>query len=134
VLRGVGHSGVTYNVSGPNRLSMRQVAEAFSRAAGRSIAYHAETIDGAYDARAHYGAPGWEVDGWLTSLAGVANGEMDVVSEAVLVLTLHAPMTLSAFLRHYPESYRPAAHLSCPAVATLHTADAVNVSAGCSHA
>jgi uncharacterized protein YbjT (DUF2867 family) len=39
VLLGVGHSGVTYNVSGPDSLSMRQVAEAFSRAAGRSIAY-----------------------------------------------------------------------------------------------
>ena len=82
---------------------MHQVAEAFSRAAGRSIAYHAETIDEAYEARAHYGASGWEVDGWVTSLVGVANGEMDVVSDAVLALTGHAPMTLSALLRRYSE-------------------------------
>ena len=58
VLLGEDHSGVTYDVSGPGSLSMRQVAEAFSRAAGRSIAYHAEAIDEAYGARAHYGAPG----------------------------------------------------------------------------
>jgi len=106
VLLGEDHSGVTYDVSGPGSLSMRQVAEAFSRAAGRSIAYHAEAIDETYGARAHYGAPGWEVDGWVTSLVGVANGEMDVVSDAVLAHTRHAPMTLSAFQRHYPESYR----------------------------
>jgi NAD(P)H dehydrogenase (quinone) len=106
VLLGEGHSGVSYDVSGPESISMRQVAEAFSRAAGRSIAYHAETIDEAYEARAHYGAPGWEVEGWVSSLAGVAGGEMDVVSDAVVALTGHAPMTLSEFLRGHPESYQ----------------------------
>jgi NAD(P)H dehydrogenase (quinone) len=106
VLLGEGHSSVTYDVSGPESISMRQVAEAFSQAAGRSLAYHAETIDEAYEARAHYGAPDWEVEGWVTSLAGVASGEMDVVSDAVLALTGHAPMTLSEFLRRHPESYQ----------------------------
>ena len=106
VLLGEGHSGVTYGISGPESISMYQVAEFFSRASGRNIAYHPETIEEAYEARAHYGASGWEVDGWVTSLLGVANGEMDVVSDAVLALTGHAPMALSVFLRRYPESYR----------------------------
>ena len=106
VLLGEGHGGVTYGVSGPESISMRRVAEAFSRAAGRSIAYHAETVEEAYEARAHYGAPDWEVEGWVSSLVGVAGGEMDVVSDAVLSLTGHAPMTLSEFLRRHPESYQ----------------------------
>jgi uncharacterized protein YbjT (DUF2867 family) len=106
VLRGEDHSGVTYDVSGPERLTLHQVAELFSRATGRGITYHAETIEEAYEARARYGAPDWEVEGWVTSLAGVACGEMDVVSGTVGELTGHAPMGLAEFLRRYPENYR----------------------------
>ena len=106
VLRGEDHSGVTYDVSGPERLTLHQVAGLFSRATGRGITYHAETIEEAYEARSRYGAPDWEVEGWVTSLAGVASGEMDVVSGTVGELTGHPPMGLAEFLRRYPESYR----------------------------
>jgi uncharacterized protein YbjT (DUF2867 family) len=106
VLLGEGHNGVTYDVSGPESLTMHQVADAFSRATNRNIAYHAETIEEAYRARAHFGAPAWEVEGWVTSFAGVAAGEMDVRSDAVLNLTGHDPMTFEEFLRRNPASYR----------------------------
>ena len=106
VLLGEDHGGVTYDVSGPERLTLHRVAELFSRATGRDIAYHPETIEEAYEARARYGAPDWEVEGWVTSLAGVAGGEMDVVSGTVGELTGHAPMGLAEFLRRYPENYR----------------------------
>ena len=106
VLLGEDHSGVTYDVSGPERLTLHQVAELFSRATGRGITYHAETIEEAYEARSRYGAPDWEVEGWVTSLAGVACGEMDVVSGTVGELTGHAPMGLAEFLRRHPENYR----------------------------
>lgn len=105
VLLGENHSGVTYDVSGPERLTLHRVAELFSRATGRDITYYAETIEEAYEARAGYGAPDWEVEGWVTSLAGVAAGEMDVVSGTVGELTGHPPMGLAEFLRRHPESY-----------------------------
>src|SRR5215217_6361551 len=101
LLGGVDHSGVTYDVSGPERLTLHRVAQLFSRAAGRDITYHAETIEEAYEARAHYDAPDWEVEGWVTSLAGVAAGEMDVLSGTVGELTGHPPMGLAEFLRRY---------------------------------
>ena len=106
MLLGESHSGVTYDVSGPERLTLHRVTELFSRATGRDIAYHSETIEEAYEARSRYGAPDWEVGGWVTSLAGVAGGEMDVVSGTVGELTGHPPMGLAEFLRRYPESYR----------------------------
>jgi len=105
LLRG-DHGGVTYDVSGPERLTLHRVAQLFSRATGREITYHAETIEEAYEARARYGAPDWEVEGWVTSLAGVAAGEMDVLSGTVAELTGHPPMGLAEFLRGTPESYR----------------------------
>jgi uncharacterized protein YbjT (DUF2867 family) len=101
VLLGGDHDGVTYDVSGPERLTLHRVAELFSRATSRNITYHAETIEEAYEARARYGAPGWEVEGWVTSLAGVAGGEMDVLSGTVGELTGHPPMGLAEFLRRY---------------------------------
>jgi NAD(P)H dehydrogenase (quinone) len=70
VLLGKNHSGVTYDISGPERLTLHQVAEIVSRVVGRDITYHAETIEEAYETRARYGAPDWEVEGWVTSLAG----------------------------------------------------------------
>lgn len=39
-------------------------------------------------------------------MAGVANGEMDVPSDAVLALTGHSPMAFDEFLRRNPENYR----------------------------
>ena len=81
VLLGEGHDGWTYDVTGP------------------------ETIVEAYESRSSHGAP-WEVEGWVTSYAAIAAGEMDVVSDTVGKLTGHAPMGLAEFLRRYPESYR----------------------------
>jgi NAD(P)H dehydrogenase (quinone) len=101
VLLGGNHGGLTYDVSGPERLTLHRVAELFSRATGRDITYHAETIEEAYEARARYGAPEWEVEGWVTSLAGVAGGEMDVLSGTVGELTGHPPMGLAEFLPRY---------------------------------
>jgi len=106
VLRGEGHGRMTYDVSGPQSLTMFEIADSFSRVTGRNITYHAETIEEAYEARASYGAPAWELEGWVSSLVGVARGEMDVVSDAVLSLTGHPPMTFDEFLRRNPESYR----------------------------
>ena len=68
--------------------------------------YHAETLEEAYASRASYGAPEWEVGGWVTSYAAIVAGEMNVVSETVSELTGRAPMTLADFLRRYPESYQ----------------------------
>jgi NAD(P)H dehydrogenase (quinone) len=106
VLLGDGHDGRTYDVTGPEAITLHQVAQELSRVTGRSITYHAETLEEAYASRASYGAPEWEVEGWVTSYAAIATGEMDVVSDTVSRLTGHEPMTLADFLRQHPESYQ----------------------------
>ena len=106
VLLGQGHNGATYDLTGPERLTMHEVARALARVTGRAISYHPETMEEAYESRAGSGASGWEVDGWVTSYAAIAAGEMDVVSDAVLELAGHPPMAFDAFLDRYPESYR----------------------------
>jgi NAD(P)H dehydrogenase (quinone) len=108
VLLGDGHDGVTYDVTGPRALTMVEMAMELSRAAGRPVSYVAETLAEAYASRAHYGAPDWEVAGWVTSYAAIAAGELAAVSDTVRAVAGHDATTLAEVLRRYPESY---AHL-----------------------
>jgi NAD(P)H dehydrogenase (quinone) len=87
VLLDDGHDGRTYDVTGPEAITLHQVAEELSRFTGRPVTYHAETLEEAYASRASYGAPEWEVEGWVTSYVAIATGEMNVVSDTVSRLT-----------------------------------------------
>jgi uncharacterized protein YbjT (DUF2867 family) len=100
------HDGTSFDMTGPESIDLYETAERFGRFIGRDISYHPETVDEAYASRAVYGAPDWEVDGWVTSYLAIANGEMDVVSDAVETLTAHRPQSLEDFLSAHPESYQ----------------------------
>jgi NAD(P)H dehydrogenase (quinone) len=100
------HDGRTYDMTGPEALTMEEIAEELSRVTGRAITYHNETLEEAYASRAHYGAPDWEVAGWVTTYAAIANGDLDQVSGDVEAVGGHPPMSLAEFLRRNPDSYR----------------------------
>jgi uncharacterized protein YbjT (DUF2867 family) len=106
VLTTADHDGVTFDMTGPESIDLYETAERYGRFVGRDITYHPETVDEAYASRASYGAPDWEVDGWVTSYLAIANGEMDVVSDAVDTLTGHPAQSLEDFLTAHPESYQ----------------------------
>jgi uncharacterized protein YbjT (DUF2867 family) len=106
VLASSGHDGTTFDMTGPESIGLAEAAERLGRFIGRPITYQPETIEEAYASRAGYGAPDWEVEGWVTSYVAIAKGEMDVVSDSVARLTGHEPMNLEGFLRTHPESYQ----------------------------
>jgi NAD(P)H dehydrogenase (quinone) len=106
VLLGDGHDGRSYDLTGPAAFTLHQAAEELSRACGRAVTYHAETLEEAYASRAGYGAPHWEVTGWVTTYAAIATGELDLVSDAVATVAGHPPMDLAESLRRNPDSYR----------------------------
>ncbi len=60
-----------------------------SEATGRTVTYHAESLDEAYESRAGYGAEDWEVAGWVSSYQAMATGELDIVTDTVPRLTGH---------------------------------------------
>jgi hypothetical protein len=63
-------------------------------------------VDEAFASRSIYNAPDWEVEAWVTSYLAIANGEMDVVTDAVEQLTGHPAQSLEDFLKAHPESYQ----------------------------
>lgn len=87
-LTGDGHEGATYDLTGRERLTM---AEAAARIGAR---FENETLEEAYASRSVYGAPDWEVEGWVTSYAAIAAGELDLVADGVRRLAGHEPRTL----------------------------------------
>ncbi|MEU8758787.1 SDR family oxidoreductase [Streptomyces sp. NPDC048659] len=100
------HDGATYDMTGPEALSFAEIAEALGRAAGRPVSYVPETREEAFASRAGYGAPDWEVEGWVSSYEAVATGEMDTVSDAVRTLTGRPPQPFADFLAAHPGAYR----------------------------
>jgi NAD(P)H dehydrogenase (quinone) len=107
-LLGEGHDGMSYDMTGPEALTLGETAETLGRVTERAISYHEETMEEARASRASTGAPEWEIEGWVTSYAAIATGEMDVVSDAVERLTDHPPQALEPFLRANPALF---AHL-----------------------
>jgi NAD(P)H dehydrogenase (quinone) len=75
-----------------------------SRASGKPIAFRNETVEEAYASRAHYGAPDWEVEGWVTSYQSIAAGEAELVTGEVERLAGHPPASLADFLGAYPHA------------------------------
>ncbi|MGW2655339.1 SDR family oxidoreductase [Streptomyces sp. NPDC001478] len=100
------HDGLTYDLTGPEAFTLAEAAAELSRASGRTVTYVPETREEAYASRAHYGAPDWEVAGWVTSYEAIAAGEMSTVSHAVPRLTGRPATSLAAYLRQHPASYR----------------------------
>jgi len=92
------HSGMTYDLTGPSAFTLSEAAALLSEAWGRPVRYEPETLDEAYRSREGFGAPPWEVAGWVTSYAAIASGELSQVSSAVEDLTGHPPTGLAEYL------------------------------------
>jgi NAD(P)H dehydrogenase (quinone) len=92
------HKGATYNLTGPEELTLAQAAGIITESTGRTITYHPETVEEAYASRASYAAPPWQVDAWVSTYTGIAAGEMAGISPDVHGLTGEDPISLREFL------------------------------------
>jgi NAD(P)H dehydrogenase (quinone) len=98
VILGAGHDGRTYDVTGARLRTLAEWAAELSTVSGREVRYENETIEQAWASRASYGAPDWEVEGWVASYAAIAAGELAVVSDTVERIAGHPPRGLTDLL------------------------------------
>jgi NAD(P)H dehydrogenase (quinone) len=98
VLLGEGHERTTYDVTGGALQTMAEWAAELSEVSGRAVSFHDETVAEAWQSRASYGAPDWEVEGWVSSYLAIAVGELAVVADTVERLAGHPPTTLRQLL------------------------------------
>ena len=92
VLTTDGHTARTYDLTGPESFSL---AEAAALMGARFVD---ETDEDAYASREVYGAPDWEVRGWVTSYQAIRDGSLDAISPSVRELTGRDPVSLAAYL------------------------------------
>jgi len=92
------HEGRTYSLTGPEALTLTEVAATMSRSLGRHYTFVDETVEEAYASRASYGAPGWQLDAWVSTYTAIASGELAGVTGDVERLTEHQPMSLADLL------------------------------------
>lgn len=104
VLTGEGHDGATYDVTGPQAVTLDETVTAIAAAAGREIGFVDETLEEARASRAHSGAEPWEIDGWVSSYAAIGAGELNVVADTVERLTGHPATGLADYLAAHPEA------------------------------
>lgn len=102
------HDGRTYELTGPQSLTLHEVAEVLSRLAGRTIRYEPESIEEAYASRAVYDVAPAVREGWVTSYAAIAAGELAHVSDDVARLVGRPARGFEAWLDDYPDQW---AHL-----------------------
>jgi uncharacterized protein YbjT (DUF2867 family) len=100
------HAGETYDLTGPEALSMAHVAEILSAAWGTSVTYHDETVEEAYGSRARWGALDWQNDAWVSTYTAIAAGELGRVTDTVERITGRPPIRLEAFLQQEPHRSR----------------------------
>jgi uncharacterized protein YbjT (DUF2867 family) len=93
------HAGAAYRLTGPQALTLTEITEITSRVTGRTLSYHAETLAEAYESRAGYAAPEWQVEAWVSTYTAIASGELAEVTDEVPRLTGRPATSLEQLLR-----------------------------------
>lgn len=92
------HAQRTYDLTGPEALTMTAIAALLSARLGRGITFHDETLEEAYASRAVWGAPPWQNDAWVSTYTAIAAGELERVSGHVAAVTDREPLGLGELL------------------------------------
>ncbi len=98
-------AGETWDVTGPEPITLAAVARLLGEASGRRVSYVDETEAEAYASRGTYGAPLFEVQGWVSSYQAIAAGDVAGVSDTVERVTGRRAINFATFLQQHPESY-----------------------------
>jgi uncharacterized protein YbjT (DUF2867 family) len=100
-----GHEGKAYEITGPRALTVAEVADAISRAAGKEVKYQDVPEDAAKQAMEQMGMPQWMVPLMLELLAHNKQGHNAEVSSAVQDVTGRSPIEFSQFAEEYKDAW-----------------------------
>ncbi|MGJ9421546.1 SDR family oxidoreductase [Aeromicrobium sp. CF3.5] len=81
------HRGATYDITGPEALTLTEVAATIARARDADVTFHDETVEEAWASRASYGVPDWQMEAWVSTYTAIRAGEVAAVTDHVERLT-----------------------------------------------
>jgi uncharacterized protein YbjT (DUF2867 family) len=106
VLTGSGHEGKTYPITGPDALTMTQVAAALSAATGKPIRYVDVPPADAKAAQLAAGMPAYLADGLAELFAERRKGKEATVSPVIRTIFRRRPLSFDEFARRYAAVFR----------------------------
>ncbi|KQT89386.1 NAD(P)-dependent oxidoreductase [Marmoricola sp. Leaf446] len=92
------HAGATYDLTGPEAITLAEAAAVIGAAQGREVRFEDETVEEAYASRRAWDAPQWQYDAWVSTYTAIAAGELEQVTDHVERLTGRPPLDLAAVL------------------------------------
>ena len=92
------HADHAYDLTGPEALSLDELAQKISAVRGHPVRYVDETLDEAYASRAVFGAPSWQVDAWVSTYTAIGSGDLARVSGDVETVTGRRAQSFDEFL------------------------------------
>jgi NAD(P)H dehydrogenase (quinone) len=92
------HADVTYDLTGPEAITLAEAAAIVAEVRGRDVRYHAETVEEAYASRQRWNPEPYLADAWVSTYTAIADGSLAAVSGDVERVTGRAPRTLRQVL------------------------------------
>ena len=92
------HFGQTYNLTGPEALTLNEIAQTITEVTGRMVSFHDQTLEEAYESRLKWEAPQWQYDAWVSTYTAIAAGELVPSSNDVERITGVPAESLRDFL------------------------------------
>ena len=90
---------MSYDLTGPEALTLGEAAQVLSEHRGKEVRYHDESVEEAYESRKKWDAPDWMYDAWVSTYTAIAAGEVEAVTDHVLTLTGRRPLSLADLLQ-----------------------------------
>jgi len=94
------HADATYLLTGPEAMTMAEVAARAGAVLDRELRFEDETIEAAYASRkAAYGAEDWQLDAWVSTYTAIKDGSASEVTHDVERVSGHPARTLEEALQ-----------------------------------
>ena len=100
-LTGKAESGKEYILTGPESISMHDVAASFAKVLDKEIYYVAVPHEASKESMMGMGFPEFFVDGYVELSQGFAKGFADTTTGNVEALTGHAPRSIDDFTKDF---------------------------------
>ena len=107
VLTGSGHAGRTYELTGPEAVTYRDVGREQSRAPGEHVAYVDVAPAAARESLVASRMPDWLVEHLDGAFAKIRAGEFGSTTDTVAVLTGRPPRSIGDFLTDHADAFAP---------------------------
>ena len=101
-----GHEGKTYLITGPESISMYDIATKLSNATGREIKYVDLPPEAFRQVLLKIGLPEWRTDGLVALFSECAAGKMDILTDVVEKVGGKRPITFGEFARNNAAAFQ----------------------------